>query len=35
MNRDNTQTLFIILCGCQEVACRAQRDYSLSLSRDF
>ena len=35
MNRNNIRTFFIILLGCQEVACRAQRDYSLSLSRDF
>lgn len=35
MNRDNTQTLFIILCGCQEVAYRAQKNHSLRLSRGF
>lgn len=35
MNRDNIPTLFITLCRCQEVAYRAQKDHSLSLSRGF
>ena len=35
MNRDNTQTLFIILSGCPEAAYLTQSDHSLRLSRGF
>ncbi len=35
MNRDNIRTRLTILRGCQEVAYRALKDYSLSFSKDF